>query len=417
MRRLRKFTRALPLAILLLGAAVPLAVRPGARADRRAEVQEAHRRAGHTGAEWRGLALEALAEGRHDLALRRIKTAESVDPGRQFAREAREIRSARRIALDVERSRERLLGGRVERIEFDRLGGVVVAYRTTVSMPGESLWSIARRLAAAEDGVPASRLAADDHRVYALWDQLTDLNGLRELKVGEHVKVPLPREERETIASANADDLAKIAEGRGALARGDLETAATLREAVVGPFALSTPEFAAFDEVLANARRETLVAVARRSLGEALALSRASKHGQMVELLSAARDALVEVGGSGGGPEFASELNAIDSLLEQAARYRVLEDGSVVAPKPRGVAYTDAVRTAVEWFLDRKLQASGAEYPYSDRKTPDEIGWAKYLCDASDMARREGVDFAALLESDARNLEVRLPNPEGYFRE
>ena len=111
MRRLRKFTRALPLAILLLGAAVPLAVRPGARADRRAEVQEAHRRAGHTGAEWRGLALEALAEGRHDLALRRIKTAESVDPGRQFAREAREIRSARRIALDVERSRERLLGG------------------------------------------------------------------------------------------------------------------------------------------------------------------------------------------------------------------------------------------------------------------------------------------------------------------
>jgi hypothetical protein len=417
MQRLRKFTRALPLAILLLGAVVPLAVRPGARTDRRTEAEEVRRRAGRTGAEWRELAIEALGEGRHSLALRRIKTAESVDPGRQYAREVREIRSAKRVAIDVERSRERLLGVAVERIEFDPRGAVVLAYRTTVAMPGESLWTIARSVAAAVDGVPASRLAADDRRVYAAWDQLTDLNGLRELRVGEPVKVPLPREERERIASANADDLAKIAEGMAALAQGDVEAGVSLREAVLGPFALSTPEFAAFDEALTNARRETLVTHARRSFGEALALSRASKHAEMVGLLAAARDALVEAEGLGGGPGLDSELDAIGSLLEEATRYRVLEDGSVVAPKPPGVAYTEAVRTAVEWFLDRKLRGSGAEFPYSDRKTPDEIGWARYLCDASDMARREGVDFAALLESDARGLEVRLPNPEGYFHE
>jgi hypothetical protein len=415
MKRLSKLTRALPVAILLLGVAVPLAVRPTARTDRRAPVEEVRRRAGRTGAEWRGLALAALKDGRHDLALRRIKTAESVDPGPQFAREAREIRSARRSALDLERSRERLVGGAVEHIEFDPHGAVLVAYRTAVVLPGESLWSIARSLAAAETRVPAPTLAASDRRVYDLWDRLTDLNGLRELEVGERIRVPLPEGEREAIASANAEDLARIADAAAALARGDVGAAAALRDAVGGAFALSTPEFAAFDGALRNARRETLVATARRALGEALALPRASGHAEMIGLLSAARNALVEAERVGGGLEPAAESSAIDSLLAGAARYRVLEDGSVVAPKPPGVAYTDAVRSAVEWFLDRKLRASGKEYPYHDEKTADEIGWARYLCDASDMARREGVDFAALLESDAAGLEVRLPNPDGYF--
>jgi len=418
MRRRTKATLALPMAILLLGLAVPLAVRPGARPQASRPATEARRRAGRTAAEWRELAVAALEDGRHDTALRRIKTAESVDPGRQFDLEIREIRRARREVRVFERARERFLGGDVEHVELDPRGAVLVAYRTAVVLPGESLWSIARTLASAEEGGnPTSRVPADDPRIFEHWDRLTDLNGVRELDVGERIKVPLLASERGAIASANAADLVRIAEGACAVGRGDLEAAAALRDAVAGSFALSTPEFEVFDVALRSARRETLVRAARRALKDALALKRTSSHAGFVGMLSSARGALVEAERLAGDSRFEVELEVIEPLLAEAVRYRVLEDGSVVAPKPSGVAYTDAVRATVEWFLDRKLLASGREFPHQDQKTSDEIGWARYLSGASDMARREGVDFAALLESDAAEIEVRLPNPGDYFAE
>jgi len=58
---------------------------------------------------------------------------------------------------------------------------------------------------------------------------------------------------------------------------------------------------------------------------------------------------------------------------------------------------------------------SGKEFPNSREKTNDEIGWARYLGDARDLARREGVNFAALLESEADVIQLRLPNPGDYF--
>ena len=188
-----------------------------------------------------------------------------------------------------------------------------------------------------------------------------------------------------------------------------------LHEEVAGSFALATPQFAAFDAALTNARWGALVETARRTLQDALALPRTSRHGDLVRMLGSARDALVEAESLAGGSEFAEEIGRIEALLVDAARYRVLLDGSVVAVKPAGVAYTDAVREVVEWFLDRELAGSGKEFPYHDQKTSDEIEWARYLCDTSDMARREGVDFAAVLESDDEEVEVRLPNPGDYF--
>jgi hypothetical protein len=417
MRRRSKITLALPLALLLLGLAVPVAVRPGARPEAPPPAVRIRRRAGRTAAEWRALALAALDEGRHDAALRRIKTAESVDPGRQFDPEAREIRAALRNARDAERARDRLLGGAVEHIEFDASGGVLVAFRTAVVLPGESLWTIATVLAALEEEVPVSTLATDDSRVFDHWDRLTDLNGLRELEVGERIRVPILPREREAIASANAADLARIAEGADAVRRGDTETAVALRGAVSQPFALATPAFAAFDAAVTVARREALVESARHALTDALALDRTSRHAEMIELLTSARGALAEAERLAGDARFEAERAAVEPLLAEAARYRVLDDRSVVAPKPSGVAYTEAVRAAVEWFLDRKLASSGREFPYQDQKTADEIGWARYLSGASDMARRQGVDFAALLESDAAEIEVRLPNPGDYFSE
>jgi hypothetical protein len=282
-------------------------------------------------------------------------------------------------------------------------------------LPGESLWSIARGIAAAEAGVAASRLPAEDPGIYDLWDRLTDLNGQRELSVGERIKVPLPPSEREAIASANAHDLDCIALGMGAIERGDLEAASAFRNEIEGAFALSTPEFEAFEIALKSARLETLTVTSRRALREAMALDRATGHADLVALLSSARDRLVEAERLAGDSSFAEELRAVEPLLEEAAKYRVLEDGSVVGPKPSGVPYTDAVRATVEWFLGRKLRGSGREFPYHNEKTADEVGWARYLCDASDMARREGVDFAELLESDDAAVEVRLPNPGDYF--
>ena len=48
------------------------------------------------------------------------------------------------------------------------------------------------------------------------------------------------------------------------------------------------------DAALTRARRETLVQTARRALGAARELDRTSSHAELVELLSSARDALVE---------------------------------------------------------------------------------------------------------------------------
>jgi hypothetical protein len=410
-----KATLALPLAILLLGVAVPLALNPGARPGAPRRVAEEGRRAGRTAGEWRELALTALTNGRHDLALRRIKTAEAVDPGKQFARETREIRRAARNARDVARLRERFLGSDVEHIQLDSRGAVLVAYRTVVALPGESLWSIARSLASAEAGAPPPQIAGDDPRIYEAWDRLTDLNGLRELEVGERVKVPLPLGERDAIAAANAEDLDRIARGMRAIERGDIGAAVALHEEVGGSFALATPQFSSFAAALTSARRGGLVETARRTLRDALALPRTSRHGDLVRMLESARDALVEAESLGDGSGFAEEIERIDGLLGEAARYKVLRDGSVVAVKPAGVAYVDAVREVIEWFLGRKLAASGKQFPYYDQKTDDEIGWARYLRDTSDMAEREGVDFAAVLESDEEEVEVKLPNPGEYF--
>ncbi len=417
MNRTARLTLALPVIILLAGLIIPAVVRTRGGDSLSTTGTIVARRAGRTADEWRALALESLDGGRLDRALREIKTAEAVDPGRQFAGETREIRSARRNARDVVRARERFLAADVEHIELDPCGAVLVGYRTTIVLPGESLWSLARQLVSADRGIRPDELAAADPALYRAWDRLTDLNGVRELDVGERVMVPLPEDERVAIATANAEDLCRIERGASALRGGGLEAAVALHAAVRGEFARANDAFRAYEAALLGAREEALAAEALLALGKARGLSRSSQHGEIIRLLEEARVALTEARALAGGTRHAEDRGRTEGLLAEAGSFRVEDDGSVVTTKPVGRPYTETALATVEWFLRRGLASSGREFPYVEEKTDDEIGWAHYLGDASEMARLDGLDFATLLESVGEEIEIRLPSPGRYFAE
>ena len=237
---------------------------------------------------------------------------------------------------------------------------------------------------------------------------------MRELEVGEVVLLPIPDEEAAAISSANAVELQLMAEASAALDAGNVDAAAKLRERVSGAFALGLDALGALDERLRDARAGRMVESARALIAEADSLPRPTRHGELVGALREARRLLTVAGGTP-GVVAGTDLERADALLAQAQRYSVGEDGVIAATKPAGVAYTDFARSTVEWFLKRELRRSGKEYPYHDQKTADEIAWAAYLIRASELAEREGVDFAGLLTSDVAEAHVRLPNPGEYF--
>lgn len=191
MRRLRKATLALPAILIAAGLAVPAMV--GVGGNRAPEPRDANevRYAGRTADEWHALAMASLDGGRFGLAIKYLKTAERAEPGSQYAFELARVRRERRRSLDISANRERMLGGEPQGIVLGEGGRVVSAHRTTAALPGESLWSLARSLTAAWKNVLPSETELDGADVYAAWDALTDMNGMRELGVGELVRVPL----------------------------------------------------------------------------------------------------------------------------------------------------------------------------------------------------------------------------------
>jgi len=182
---------------------------------------------------------------------------------------------------------------------------------------------------------------------------------------------------------------------------------------------LGSERLLAFDEGLARAveaeRARELAAQEEALVTEAYDLFAAA--GELVESLDRTRALLAEAEGLTEGEQYAQAALLVDAMIVEARRVRVREDGTVVAEKPAGVEYTEAARSAVEWLLGRALATSGKAFPHHDQKTADEIAWARYLVDASEMARRSGDDFAVLLLSSDEDLELRLPNPDAYFGE
>ncbi len=294
--------------------------------------------------------MSALAHGKYALAIKYLKTAEKARPGRQYATELASVRAARRRSVDVASNRERMMGGEPNAVVLDDEGNVLSGHRTVLALPGESLWSIAAEVVAAREGVLPSELEPRDADVYTLWDTLTDMNGLRELEVGERVMLPLSDDERAAMARENAEDMERIHLASAALESRDLEKARSLRAGIHGAFALASDDCREFD-----------------------------------------------------------------LRVNEAGPYTLDEDGTIVARKPAGVPYTEFARTTVEWFIARRLVASGAEYPNSSDKTEDDVAWADYMKDASSLAGVEGTDFSELL-ADSGERSVRLPNPGSYFK-
>jgi len=428
MRHPVRGTALLPVAIIVLGVLIPLLLGGGRDAPRSTGEMEEPTFRGRTADEWSALAEEALERGAYALALGFIKTAEKVERGTQYADRLAVIRRARWRANEIERERKRLLSSDVARVEFDEAGGVTHACRTAVVLPGESLWSLARSLVAAERGVLPTELAASGSHVHDRWDLLTDLNGVRELEVGELVAVPLAGAELEGLAESYRADLDRLERAAGALAAGDVAEAEAMRVAIEGEFVLGSERLLSFDDDLARAveaerarelaaREEALVTEAYDLFAAAGELPRATRYGELVESLDRTRALLAEAEGLTEGEQYAQAALLVDAMIVEARRVRVREDGTVVAEKPAGVEYTEAARSAVEWLLGRALATSGKAFPHHDQKTADEIAWARYLVDASEMARRSGDDFAVLLLSSDEDLELRLPNPDAYFGE
>lgn len=211
MTRLKRATIVLPLVVLLLGAVVPVLLeRDDSVRASGVEVREA-RASGRTAGEWAKLAGAARKRGRLRKALSYIKTAESVSPGARSTTELREIRTARRRASGVERLSRRLTEGPVDHVVFGEDGGVASAHRRVTVLPGESLWTLARDLVAAGRRVSTDEIAGGDRSVHRAWDALTALNGVRELEVGERVRVPLFLAEQTALADANRRDHERIA--------------------------------------------------------------------------------------------------------------------------------------------------------------------------------------------------------------
>lgn len=413
MRRHAKATLALPLVILLSGAVIPLVVSGGGRVPAPPADAGEPQYAGRTANEWCRMAMKALDQGKHDLAIKFLRTAEKAQPGAQYSVQLAEARRERRRAGEVAGARARLLGGEPAHLEVDLNGTVVSAYRTTVVLPGESLWTLAEQLVAADRGIAAAELVHGERAVYAAWDVLTALNGVRELDVGEIIAVPLLEREADAISGANALDLETIGLAQRALDSGDLDGAISLRNRVNGDFAGQTDTLRALDEDLTHARASRLLDSAREILAGAEEMARPDRHGDLVRALREARGLLSEAEATA---EVSVEplMGRATAMLSEAEKYRVGPDGVIAATKPAGVAYADFARETVEWFMRRELAGSGKEYPHQAEKTRDEIAWAAYLLEASALADRDGVDFARLLTA-ASEEPVRLPNPADYF--
>ena len=426
MRRLKRATIALPMVVLLLGVVVPVLLeRDDPPRASGVEVPEA-RVSGRTSGEWAQLAFEALERGRLRKALSHIKTAESVSPGTQYATELKEIRLARRRASDIERSRGRLVEGPVDHVAFGEDGAVVQAHRQATVLPGESLWTLARDLVAARRLVPGSEVVSGDRDVYRAWDELTTLNGVRELEVGERVRVPLAIVERTALADANRRDHERIVAAFSALAAGDIDEAARLRGEFEEGFARATAECLRLDDTLATATAErtarleldrecALVEDVRDALARVPEMPRATRHSDRVDVLNGARAALSEAEALRGGVQYPDAAKLVARLLSEETRFAIEANGTVKAEKSTGVSYTQAARQAVEWVLERELRSSGRSFPHSNEKSADERAWARYLADAARAASEGGVSFTELLEAVDEVVELRLPDPVIYF--
>ena len=425
MTRLKRVTIVFPLVVLMLGAVVPVLLeRDDSVRASGVQVPEA-RVSGRTAGEWAKLAGEALKRGRLRKALSCIKTAESINPGTRYATELREIRKAGRRASEVERLTLRLAVGPVDHVVFGEDGAVVAAHRQATVLPGESLWTLARDLVAAERGFPGSEVA-DDRDVYRAWDALTALNGVRELEVGERVRVPLSFTEQTALADANRRDHERIASASSALAAGDIDEAARLRGEFEERFAETTAECRLLDGALAVAIEERtarlelereleLVEDAREALARVPEMPRATRHSDRLDVLNGARATLSEAEAFRGGVQYPDAAELVARLLSEETRFTIGTDGTVLAAKPTGVSYTRAARQVVEWVLERELRSSGRSFPHSHEKSADEKAWARYLADAARAAGESGTDFTALLEAVDEAVELRLPDPVAYF--
>ncbi len=199
MRRRFEVTLAIPVAILLLGFVIPAVVNCAGGSGKQAVPSEQLRYGGRTASEWLRLAESALAHGHYGKAIAFLKSAERVEPGTQYAAELRAARRARWRAREIARAKERFLGN-VEHVVHGPDGQVRAAYRVTEVLPGESLWSLARASVAAERGVLPAEVPSHDPDVYERWDRLTDINGVRGLRVGERVKLPVSTIETASVA-------------------------------------------------------------------------------------------------------------------------------------------------------------------------------------------------------------------------
>jgi hypothetical protein len=426
MTRLKRATIALPLMVVLLGVVVPVLMEKDdetVAADAKAPEP---RVSGRTASEWAALADGALDRGRFNEALSHIKTAESVAPGVQYADELSGIRRAKWRAAEVRRLTSRLLAGDIDHADFRSDGSVASAHRLVTVLPGESQWTLARDMAAARRGVTAAEIDSRDRDVYALWDTLTAINGVRELDVGERVRVPVPAVELAALADANRRDLERVADASTALAAGDLEEASRLRDALEGAFAETTAACRGLDSALASAleertarmeleREQALVEDARTALARVPELPRATRHRERLHVLIGAQAALSEAEAVREGAQYPDAAELVSRLLGEERKFRVARDGSLLVGKPSGVRYTEAVHRAVEWMLERELSWSGSRFPHSNRKTRDEIAWASYLAAAAKAAERRGVDFGALLDAGDEERELMLPDPVAYF--
>jgi hypothetical protein len=426
MTRLKRATFVLPLLVVLLGVVVPVILeRDGEPPATDAEAPEP-RVSGRTESEWATLAASALEQGRFNVALSHIKTAESVAPGVQYADELSGIRTARWRAAEVRRLTRRLLVGDIDRVEFRRDGSVASAHRLVTVLPGESQWTLARDMAAARRGVTAAEVDSRDRDVCVLWDALTALNGVRELEVGERVRVPVPAQELAGLADANRRDLERVADASAALGAGELDEASRLRDALEGAFAETTAACRGLDSALASAleerrarmeleREHDLVEDARTALAQVPELPRSTRHRERLDVLVGAQAALTEAEALREGAQYPDATELVSRLLGEERKFRVARDGSLLVGKPTGVRYTDAAYEAVEWMLERELNWSGSRFPHSNEKTRDEIAWASYLVAAAKAAEKRGVDFGALLDAVDEEREIRLPDPVAYF--
>jgi len=253
MIQLRRLTLALPVALMVAGLAVPVVVDGGS--SRPPAPPEEPRYAGRSAGEWLSLGLTALEKGRLNAALKYLKTAERVEPGSQYAEELSRVRAARRTARVVSRNRRRLLEGEPAAAEISRNGEVVSAHRVTVALPGESLWSLAVELIAARNGVAPSDVT-NTEEIYSAWDSLTEINGLRELAVGETVRLPMDESELKALSIAHAEDLERVRLALDVIGEGDLERALELRGEVEAEFVLASDAVSELDGFIRRAQEE-----------------------------------------------------------------------------------------------------------------------------------------------------------------